>query len=128
MAENKKTVPAHWKLIVDSETISRSIARISYEIVERDRELSNLAIVGIRTCGEFIAQRIRNTIKEIEKIEIPYGVIDITLYRDDLSGTSAQPTLRGTDLPFSVSGARIVIVDDVLYTGRTVRAALDAIT
>jgi len=125
---NYKSVPANWKLVVDPETITRSIARISYEIVENKRDLKNLAIVGIRTCGEFLAQRIRAKIQEIENIEIPYGIIDITLYRDDLANAGAQPTLRGTDLPFSISGARIVLVDDVLYTGRTVRAALDAIT
>jgi len=127
-AEQLKSVPAHWKLALDSETIARAIARISYEIVERDRDLSRLAVVGVRTCGEFIAERIRARIQEIEKCEIPYGVIDITLYRDDLSNAGAQPLLRGTDLPFSISGSRIVLVDDVLYTGRTVRAALDAIT
>lgn len=123
-----KGVPSSWKEIVDADTISRSISRISYEIVEKSRNLGELAIVGIRTCGEHIGQRIRAKIQEIEGVEIPYGVIDITLYRDDISSTSAQPTLKGTDLPFSISGARIVLVDDVLFTGRTVRAALDAIT
>lgn len=122
-----KDVPKNWKLVLDGETIQRSIARLSYEILEHDRDLSKLAIVGIRTCGEFLAQRIQKKIQEIEKVEVPLGVIDITLYRDDLSHGNSQPTLKGTDLPFPISGARIVLVDDVLYTGRTIRAALDAI-
>ncbi len=126
--EATKTVPANWKVVVDEETISRSISRLSYEIVENDRDLSRLAIVGIRTGGEFLGKRLQERIESIEKVKIGFGVIDITLYRDDLSHSSqAQPMLKGTDLPFSVSGARIILVDDVLYTGRTIRAALDAI-
>lgn len=122
-----KTIPASWKLLVDDEVINRSITRLSYEILERDRDLSKLAIVGIRTCGEILGKRICAKISEIEKVEVPFGVIDITLYRDDLSRTKAQPTLKGTDLPFSVTGSRIILVDDILFTGRTIRAALDAI-
>ncbi|MBX7136744.1 MAG: bifunctional pyr operon transcriptional regulator/uracil phosphoribosyltransferase PyrR [Oligoflexia bacterium] len=127
MANKMNAVPSNWKTIVDAETISRSISRMSYEILEKDRRLNNLAIVGIRTGGEYLAERIRRKIKEIEGVEPQLGVIDITLYRDDLSNSDLQPTLKGTDLPFSISGARIVLVDDVLYTGRTIRAALDAI-
>ena len=112
---------------MDEEVISRCVTRISYEILEKDRDLSRLAIVGIRTCGELLAHRIHKRISEIEGVEVPFGVIDITLYRDDLSRTRAQPTLKGTDLPFSITGSRIVLVDDVLFTGRTIRAALDAI-
>lgn len=124
-----KTVPGNWNTLVDADTISRSIARISYEIVERHRDLSTLAIVGIRTAGEYIGRRIHQKIMNIEKREIPFGVIDITLYRDDLThNSSSQPMLKGTELPFPISGSRIVLVDDVLFTGRTIRAALDAIT
>ena len=122
-----KSVPKHWKKILDAETISRSVARISYEILEKSRDLSNLAIVGIRTGGDHLARRIHRKIEEIEKVSVAMGIIDITLYRDDLSNSLAQPTLKGTDLRFPISGHRIVLVDDVLYTGRTVRAALDAI-
>lgn len=127
MTNDVKSVPKDWKLVMDEETIHRSISRISYEIVEKDRDLSRLAIVGIRTGGEHLGKRIQKRIEGIEKVEIPFGVIDITLYRDDLSHSVSQPVLKGTDLPFPISGARIVLVDDVAYTGRTVRAALDAI-
>ena len=120
-------VPPSWNSIMDSDAIARAIARMSYEIVERNPDLSRLAVVGIRTCGEFIGARLRDKIAEVERLKIPFGVIDITLYRDDLGSGQAQPMVKGTDLPFSVSGSRIVLVDDVFYTGRTVRAALDAI-
>ena len=127
-AKSNKSVPKTWKLVLDEEVISRSITRISYEILEKDRRLDRLAVVGIRTCGEIIGRRIRERIKEIEGVEVPFGVIDITLYRDDLSHSRAQPMLKGTDLPFPITGSRIILVDDVLFTGRTIRAALDAIT
>jgi pyrimidine operon attenuation protein/uracil phosphoribosyltransferase len=126
-ATKVKTVPREWQLVMDEDTISRAISRISFEIVEKDRDLSSLAIVGIRTGGEYLGRRLQQEIQRIEGIEIPYGVIDITLYRDDLSHNQSQPTLRGTDLPFRIAGSRIVLVDDVLFTGRTIRSALDAI-
>lgn len=122
-----KKVPSDWKELLDQETIERSLARLSYEILERHAQLNRLALVGIRTGGEFLARRIQKKIKEIEGREVPLGVLDITLYRDDLSFSRSQPMLKGTDLPFAVSGAHILLVDDVLYTGRTIRAALDAI-
>ncbi|MCB0338887.1 MAG: bifunctional pyr operon transcriptional regulator/uracil phosphoribosyltransferase PyrR [Bdellovibrionales bacterium] len=127
MTDEAGVVPENWKQLIDEEFISRCISRISYEIVERNRDLSRLAIVGVRTGGEVLGKRIRDRIKKIEDIEIPFGVIDITLYRDDLSNLNSQPILKGTELPFPVSGSTIILVDDVLYSGRTVRAALDAI-
>lgn len=120
-------VPLEWQLVCDEETISRCLARISYEILEKDRDLERLAIVGIRTAGEFLAQRVRKRIEEIERRRIAHGVIDITLYRDDLLTSHQQPLLKGTDLPFQITASRIILIDDVLFTGRTVRAALDAI-
>lgn len=127
MAEAPKSVPSTWKIVLDADIIARSVSRIAYEIVEKNRKLDNLAIVGIRTAGEYLAKRLHTKIQEIENIDIPFGVIDITLYRDDLSNSDSQPLLKGTELPFSVSGSRIILVDDVFYTGRTVRSALDAI-
>lgn len=124
---NNKSIPKDWKVILDAEMISRAISRISYEILENVSDTKSLAIVGIHTGGEFLGRRLRDKLQSIADIEIPFGVIDITLYRDDLSHFEEQPTLKGTDLHFPVSGATIVLVDDVLYTGRTVRAALDAI-
>jgi pyrimidine operon attenuation protein/uracil phosphoribosyltransferase len=127
MNQKYKPVPREWQQVMDEETISRAISRMSFEIVEKDRDLSNLAIVGIRTGGEFLGKRLQHEIERIEKAQVAYGVIDITLYRDDLSSAQSQPTLRGTDLPFRIAGSRIILVDDVLFTGRTIRSALDAI-
>jgi pyrimidine operon attenuation protein/uracil phosphoribosyltransferase len=122
-----KKVPTNWQMLLDGEMISRSLSRIGYEILERHRDTKRLAIVGIRTCGEFIAKRLHAKIEELSGAKCDYGVIDITLYRDDLHHGLNQPTLKGTEIPFHITGSRIVIIDDVFFTGRTVRAALDAI-
>jgi pyrimidine operon attenuation protein/uracil phosphoribosyltransferase len=116
-------------VVMDADRISRTLTRIAHEIVERNRGVEELAIVGVRTRGVFIAKRLAQTLKEITGHSIPTGALDITLYRDDLMRHSVgpQPLVRRTEIPFSIDNHKILLVDDVLYTGRTTRAALDAL-
>ena len=115
------------RVVLDAEAIERALTRVAHEILERNKGTDQLALVGIRSRGDHIARRLRDKIRQIENVEVPTGIIDITLYRDDLNYSLQQPEVRGTDIPFPVEGRRIVLVDDVLYTGRTIRAALDAL-
>ena len=114
-------------VLMDSEGIRRALTRISHEIVEKNKGVENIVLVGIRTRGVPIAERIAASIERIEGTKPPVGVLDITLYRDDLSTLSYQPIVHPTELPVDISGKIVVLVDDVLYTGRTIRAALDAV-
>ncbi|NLK00550.1 MAG: bifunctional pyr operon transcriptional regulator/uracil phosphoribosyltransferase PyrR [Clostridia bacterium] len=119
--------PIEKKCIMGAEKIRRSLARIAHEIVEANRGVDNLALIGIRRRGVPLAERLVKIIQEIENKEIPMGALDITLYRDDLTLLAQQPILRRTEVPFPVDNMNLVLVDDVLYTGRTIRAALDAL-
>ena len=114
-------------VLMDADGIRRALLRISHEIVEKNKGTEDLVIVGIRTRGVTIAARIANEIARIEQCDLPRGVLDITLYRDDLNELSYQPIVHPTEMPVDITGKTIVLVDDVLYTGRTVRAAMNAL-
>ena len=114
-------------VLMDADGIRRALLRISHEIVEKNKGTEHLVLVGIRTRGVFIAERIATEIARIEGIAPPRGVLDITLYRDDLNELSYQPLVRPTEMPQGITGKTVVLVDDVLYTGRTIRAAMNAL-
>jgi pyrimidine operon attenuation protein/uracil phosphoribosyltransferase len=112
---------------MDKEGIRRAVTRIAHEIIERNKGTDKLALIGIRRRGVPLALRLADKIRDIEGKQVPVGILDITLYRDDLGTRAQQPQVRQTEVPFSVDGKTIVLVDDVMFTGRTIRAALDAI-
>ena len=114
-------------IIMDTREMDRALSRIAHEIVERHHGTNNLALVGIRTRGVPLAEALQNKIKEFEGIEVPTGSVDITLYRDDLSRIAPNPLIQATELDFEIETKVVVLVDDVLFTGRTIRAALDAV-
>lgn len=116
-------------LLLDENTMNRSLVRISHEILEQNKGTEELVLIGIKSRGIYLAERIANRIEQIEGQKVPIGSLDITLYRDDLhrNDLELQPTVNDLQIPFDVNGKHIVLVDDVLFTGRTVRAALDAI-
>jgi pyrimidine operon attenuation protein/uracil phosphoribosyltransferase len=114
-------------VLMDEHAISRALTRISHEIIERNKGLSDLVIIGIQRRGVPMAKRIASILESIEAVRPPVGILDITFYRDDLSMLSSHPIVNGTDIPFDVNDKTIVLVDDVLYTGRTVRASIEAL-
>jgi pyrimidine operon attenuation protein/uracil phosphoribosyltransferase len=113
--------------IIDKEGLERTLTRLAHEIIERNAGAANLAIIGIRTRGATLAERLVKKIGTIEHNNVPFGVLDITLYRDDFRMRLKQPTVRATEIPFKIDNLDVILVDDVLYTGRTSRAALDAL-
>ena len=115
------------KLIIDEQTMKRTLARLSHEIIEQDPDGAPLYLVGIKRRGVPLAKRIRENIEKFSDIHVELGELDITLYRDDLTERYSDAKLSGSDIPFDVNGKHIIMVDDVLYTGRTARAAMDAL-
>lgn len=111
--------------ILDKEGVERAVTRISHEILEKNKGTEDLIIVGIRNRGEYLAQRIIESIEKIAGDKVPLGILDITLYRDDLTEVAEQPVLKETNIDFDITGKKIILVDDVLFTGRTIRCAMD---
>ncbi len=114
-------------LVMDASEVARALTRIAHEILERNKGTQEIALVGIRTGGVHLAHRLARRIQEIERAQVPIGDLDITLYRDDLGIRKDQPVLRKTSIPFNVSDLNVILVDDVLFTGRTIRAAMDGL-
>ena len=113
--------------IMDAAAIQRSLTRVAHEIIEKNKGTADLVLVGLRSRGVDLARRLSQRLKEIDGGHVPVGALDITLYRDDLGKGGPQPTVRKTEIPFSIEKKKVILVDDVLYTGRTTRAALDGL-
>ncbi|MBI4353335.1 MAG: bifunctional pyr operon transcriptional regulator/uracil phosphoribosyltransferase PyrR [Candidatus Omnitrophica bacterium] len=116
------------KLILDRAAIERAVARMAHEILEKNKGTEGLALVGIQTRGVVLAERLKAAVQSIAGVSAPLGILDINLYRDDLTRVSEQPVIHKTEIPFDIDDKVVVLADDVLYTGRTIRAALDALT
>jgi len=115
------------RVVLDEQGIARALTRVTHEILERHHGTERLALIGIRSRGVDLAARLAGRIQEIEGVNVPCGIIDITLYRDDMARAVQQPHVKGTDIDFGINELNLILVDDVLFTGRTVRAALDAL-
>jgi len=115
------------KVILDAKGMDRVISRVTHEILEKNRGAEDIALVGICSGGVPLSRKIQEKIRAIEGVEVPTGYVDITLYRDDLSRAGYQPRLKRTEIPFSIDEKKVILVDDVLFTGRTIRAAMDAL-
>jgi pyrimidine operon attenuation protein/uracil phosphoribosyltransferase len=113
--------------IMDAQAMDRAVSRIAHEIIEKNRGVTDVALIGIQRRGVPLARRLADRIEKVEGAGVPIGVLDITFYRDDLSLLNEHPVVNGTDIPFGITGLSVVLVDDVLFTGRTVRAAMDAL-
>jgi pyrimidine operon attenuation protein/uracil phosphoribosyltransferase len=127
MTDQPATGKREERVVMDAGDIARALTRIAHEILERNKGTKDLGLVGIRTGGVHLAHRLVRRIYEIEGTQISIGELDITLYRDDLSLRKDQPILRRTSVPFNISDLKVVLVDDVLFTGRTIRAAMDSL-
>ncbi len=117
----------HREILLDSEEMSVELRRLAMQVAERPADLRSLVIIGIRTGGAYLAKRLQKLVREISGINVPTGIIDITLYRDDWTRIGAAPIVGKTELPFSIDDRDVLLVDDVIFTGRTIRAAMDAL-
>ena len=115
------------KLVLDSPSIERAVVRMAHEILERNKNIGDLVLIGIQTRGVILAKRLEAAVQQILKVKIPLGVLDINLYRDDLTRVAEQPVIKKTEINFDIENKTVILVDDVLYTGRTTRAAFDAL-
>jgi len=122
-----KMTLTHKATVMDEKAIKQALRRIAHEIIERNKGIENIVLIGVRQRGVPLARRLQAYLNEIEGSEIPLGILDITLYRDDLSGRQDQPIVHTTEVSFDLTEKHVVLVDDVLYTGRTIRAAMDAL-
>jgi pyrimidine operon attenuation protein/uracil phosphoribosyltransferase len=115
------------RMVMDAQEINRALTRVAHEIIEKNHGIANVAMVGIRTGGVYLSKRLAKKLQEIEGTAVPVGELDITLYRDDLNARKEHPVLRKTDIPFDITDLKVILVDDVLFTGRTIRAAMDGL-